>query len=137
MIHRGDKPNYEEQFGRYIPGLLQRAPIEDLYVSVPEIEREMVSPTQARAHLEGQGIPEDQWPTLLELSGDGDDTRVYILIAMSSQKRVLHVLNANLITLDAMSSQVGTSIGVGPTLRHPDMQTPAIAQRMGEVASSN
>lgn len=137
MIHRGDRPSYDGQFGSYIPGLLQRAPIEELYASVPEIEREMVDPVQASAHLEGRGITEDQWPALLELSGDVDDTRAHILIAMGSQKRSLHVVNANLIALDAMSSQEGTDIGVGPTLRQSDMQTPAIAQRIGEIASSN
>lgn len=137
MIRRGDKSNYEGRFGNYIPGLLERAPIEDMCASVPELEEEMVDPAQASARLEGHGISQDQWPALLELSGDVDDRRACILTAMGSQKRSLHVLSANLITLDAMSGQVGTDIGVGPTLRQPDMQTPAIAQRIGEIASSN
>jgi hypothetical protein len=137
MIFRGDKPDYEGRFGDYIPGLLQRAPIEDIYETVPTIEQEMVGPIRARERLERQGIAEEEWPTLLELSGDMDDTRAYILVAMGTQKRVLHVLNANLITLDAMTSQDGTDICVGPTLRQPDMQTPAIAQRLGEIASTN
>jgi hypothetical protein len=137
MITRGDKSSYEGRFDNYIPGLLLRAPIEDIYASVPELEQEMVDPAQASARLEGHGISEDQWPALLELSGDVDDRRAYILIAMGSQKRSLHVLNANLITLDAMSGQIGTDMCVGPTIRQPDMQTPAIVQRIGEIASSN
>jgi hypothetical protein len=137
MIHRGDKLNYEGQFANYIPGLLQRAPIEDIYETVPAIEAEMIDPVRARERLERGGIPEEQWPSLLEQSGDRNDTRAYILVAMGDQKRVLHVLNANLITLDAMTSQNGTDIGVGPTLRQPGMQTPAISQRIGEIASAN
>jgi hypothetical protein len=136
-ITRGDETTYKGQFANYIPGLMQRASIEDLYETVPSLEEEMIGPDQARASLERLGLPEDLWPARLEISDDRDDTRAWIIIAMGFQKRLVHVLNANLIALDALSGQLGTDVGVGPLLRQEDMQTPAIAQRIGEIAASN
>jgi hypothetical protein len=137
MFRRGDESDYGGTFATYVPDLLERAPIEEMYATIPDIEREMVSPDEAAEELEYRGVSEGQWDALLELSGDEDDTRAYILIAKGVKKRSVHVLNANLITLDAMTSQDGIDMCIGPVLRQPEMQTPVIAKRIAEIVSSN
>jgi len=136
MLNQGSEHNYGGLFKEYIPGLLERAPIEDLFIEV-QLEDDMLEPGQARDKLYRQGITEEDWFNLLEMSGDTDNTRAYILIALSSQKRSVNVLNANLITLDFLSSKVGTDLCVGPTLKQLEMQTPALTKKIGEIASAN